>query len=399
MNSAGQFRWASRYPDLGTEPISVEPCVSPDFFEREREKVFKRVWLKVGRIEEIARPGDFKVKRLAFAKTSVVLTHGRDGKVHAFHNACSHRGNKVVDETGEETWGSSKAAVLTCRFHGWVYGADGKLVSVPEQERFYSCFEKEKNGLAPIHVDVWEGFIFINLADRPDQSLTEFLGGYGRHFSGFPYGELTYCFSYYTYLDCNWKVAHDAFAEAYHVATIHAGSFPNAFSTGLQNVELFGPHRTTAICLTLGATPTPVASIANKLARGSLVAKAGSSMLPPTINPDKREDFAFELSVTFPNFLLHVSEGIWFSHQFWPIAHDKTLWEGKYYVAEPKTHSQRWALEHAQVLQRNAWLEDTATMEATQAAMESGAKKEMHLQDEEILIRHGYVTLEKYVGA
>ena len=44
------------------------------------------------------------------------------------------------------------------------------------------------------------------------------------------------------------------------------------------------------------------------------------------------------------------------------IAHNKTLWEGKYYVRPAKTNSQRWALEHAQCLQRNAWLEDTATM-------------------------------------
>ncbi len=392
MKNTEHYRWASKYPDLGTGPIDIEPCVSPTYFEREREKVFKRVWLKVGRVEEISKAGDYKVKRLAFAKTSVILTRTRDGSVRAFHN-------KVVDETGEETFGSSRAAVLTCRFHGWVYGADGRLMSVPEEERFYGCFSKEENGLTPIHVDVWEGFIFINLADTPTQSLREYLGAYGDHFAGFPFGAIDYCFTYYTYIDCNWKVGHDAFAEAYHVPTIHAGSFPNVFSTGLQNVALFGPHRTTAVCLTLDAAPTPVAGLANQRARGSLVAKAGSSMLPPTINPDRREDFAFELSVMFPNFLLHVAEGIWFTHQFWPIAHNKTLWEGKYYVAAPKTNSERWALEHAQVLQRNAWLEDTATMEATQAAMESGAKRFINLQDEEILLRHGYHVLDQYMAA
>ena len=121
-------------------------------------------------------------------------------------------------------------------------------------------------------------------------------------------------------------------------------------------------------------------------------------MLPPTINPDKRPDFAFELSVLFPNTLIHVSEGIWFTHQFWPMAHDKTLWEGRYYVRTPKTNSQRWATEHAMVLQRNAWLEDTATMEATQRAMQSRAKREQHLQDDEILIRHGALVVEQYVN-
>jgi phenylpropionate dioxygenase-like ring-hydroxylating dioxygenase large terminal subunit len=399
MKSADDFRWASKYPELGMGTIDVEPCISPEYYEREREKVFKRVWLKVGRIEEIPHSGDYKVKRLAVAKTSVILVRGRDGGIRAFHNVCSHRGNKVIAETGEETFGSSRAAVLTCRFHGWVYGADGTLVNVPEEDRFYGCFDKAENGLAAIHCDVWEGFIFINLASQPPQSLKDFLGEYGAHFAGFPYGELDYCFTYYTYLNCNWKVGHDAFAEAYHVPTIHAGSFPNVFSTGLQNVALFGPHRTTAICLTLDATPTPIAALANTRARGSLVAKAATSMLPPTINPDGRADFAFELSVMFPNFLLHVAEGIWFTHQFWPIDYNKTLWEGKYYLRAPTTNSERWALEHAQVLQRNAWLEDTATMEATQEAMESGAKQRINLQDEEILIRHGYSVLDQYMAA
>ncbi|GLT22903.1 (2Fe-2S)-binding protein [Zoogloea oryzae] len=400
MNAPNDLKWAAKYPDLGTGPIPVEPCISPEFYEQERQKVFLKSWLKVGRVEEIAKPGDYKVKKLAFAKTSVILMRGKDGQIRGFHNTCSHRGNKVVVETGEETFGRNKAAVVTCRFHGWVYNAHGSIVQVPEENKFSADFDKARNGLTPVHTDVWEGFIFVNL--DPSENVTplaEFLGGIGTHLAGFPYDELSQCFSYHTYLDCNWKVAHDAFAEAYHVATIHAGSFPNVFSSGLQNVELFGPHRTTAICLSLNAEPTPVAKIANALATGSLVAQRGASMLPPTVNPDRRDDFSFELSVLFPNLLLHVSEGIWFTHQFWPIAHNKTLWEGKYYVRPAKTNSQRWALEHAQCLQRNAWLEDTATMEDTQTALESGAKQWMYLQDDEILIRHGYHALEAYMHA
>jgi phenylpropionate dioxygenase-like ring-hydroxylating dioxygenase large terminal subunit len=115
------------------------------------------------------------------------------------------------------------------------------------------------------------------------------------------------------------------------------------------------------------------------------------------VNPSRRDDFAFELSVCFPNILVHVSEGTWFTHQFWPLSHDRTLWEGKYYVREPKTNSERWAIEYAQVLQRNAWLEDTGTMEDTHDALASGSKKFMHLQDEEILVRHGYHVLGRYM--
>lgn len=398
MNSPErQLRWAAKYPELGTEPIPVEPCISPDFFEREKEQVFMKTWLKVGRVEEIPNAGDYKVKKIHFAKTSVILIHGKDGVIRGFHNTCTHRGNKVIVESGEETFGRNKAAVVTCRFHGWVYDAQGKLIQVPEENRFPPCLHKESGGLTPVHTDVWEGFIFINLAKQPDVSLSEYLGEIGKHLGAYPYSSMPQCFSYHTTLDCNWKIALDAFSEAYHVSTIHAGSFPNVFSSGLADVELFGDHRTTGICLTLNASPTPVSKISNELSGASLVSQRGSSMLPHGVNPGRRDDFAFELSVVFPNILIHISEGIWFTHQFWPIAHNKTLWEGKYYVKAPESNSQRWAIEYAQVLQRNAWLEDTATMEDTHAALESGAKSHMFLQDEEILLRHGYSVLEQYM--
>jgi phenylpropionate dioxygenase-like ring-hydroxylating dioxygenase large terminal subunit len=397
--TAEAIRWAKQFPELGEGPIPVEPCISEDIYKQEIDKVFRKTWLKVGRDEELPKQGDYKVKRLEFAKTSIILVRGKDGKVRGFHNVCSHRGNKVIVETGEETYGGKKAALMTCRFHGWVYDAEGQVVNVPEEEKFLPCFKKEENGLTPVHTDVWEGFIFINLDPGEVTPLKDYLGGLGEHMAGFPYDKLTRGNRYYTYLNCNWKVAHDAFAEAYHVETIHAGSFPNVFSTGLQNVRLFGDHRSTAVCLNLEGGDTPIAKLATSRSRSSLVKHAGGTMLPPGVNPENRPDFGFELSVMFPNLLLHFSEGIWFTHQFWPISHNKTLWEGQYFFKEPETNSERWAQESAIVLQRNAWLEDTATMEDTQEALESGAKQVMHLQDDEVLIRHGYHVLEKYLNS
>ncbi|MBM3516934.1 MAG: aromatic ring-hydroxylating dioxygenase subunit alpha [Alphaproteobacteria bacterium] len=395
-----RHRWTQLYPELGQGPIPTEPYVSEEIYQREIELIFKKSWLRVARVEEVPEPGSYKVKRLHFANTAIIIVRAKDGVVRAFHNVCSHRGNTVVTETGDETFGHNKSAVLPCRFHGWVYGADGTLVSVPEEDRFYSCFERGHNGLTPVATDVWEGFVFINLDPRPLHTLAEFLGGYAGHFGGYPYAALTECYSYTTYLDCNWKIGHDSFSEAYHVTTIHAGSFPNVFSTGLADVQFFGPHRTCAVCLNLTQAPTKVAVVAGSVHRGSLVQKAAERrMLPPSINPSGRHDFAFELSTLFPNLLLHVAEGIWFTHQFWPIARNRTIWEGKYYVRAAQTNSQRWALEYAQVLQRNAWLEDTQTMENTQKALESGAKRYLNLQDEEILIRHNAHVLADRLAA
>jgi hypothetical protein len=49
-------------------------------------------------------------------------------------------------------------------------------------------------------------------------------------------------------------------------------------------------------------------------------------------------------------------------------------------------------------MRRNAWLEDTSTMEATFAGLTSGVLKNFMLSDPEILIRHSYKVLEDHVG-
>ena len=39
--------------------IPVGPNIPEDYFKRERERIFRHIWLKVGRVEELPRPGDY----------------------------------------------------------------------------------------------------------------------------------------------------------------------------------------------------------------------------------------------------------------------------------------------------------------------------------------------------
>ena len=52
-------KWHDLYPELGTEPIPIDPYVSHECFERERALIFRKVWLNVGRVEQIPKPGDY----------------------------------------------------------------------------------------------------------------------------------------------------------------------------------------------------------------------------------------------------------------------------------------------------------------------------------------------------
>lgn len=131
--------WHDDYPELGTGPIPIEPCVSQEYFELERERIYKKTWLNIGRVEQILNPGDYFVKDLPVCGTSVIVTRGKDGAVNALHNMCSHRGNKVVwDHAGT-------CQNFTCKFHGWSYGLDGSLKFVPDEKSFFAL---QKTSLA-----------------------------------------------------------------------------------------------------------------------------------------------------------------------------------------------------------------------------------------------------------
>ncbi len=393
-----RVRWARAFPELGTAPIPTDRCLAPEYFALERDKIFKRVWLKVGRVEELPQPRDYKVKRLEFANASIILVRGEDGEIRGFHNICSHRGNKVV--WGDDTYGlrgATRGKSFACHFHGWVYGLKGDLIGVPQEELFFGL-DKCQNGLVPVATDTWEGFVFVNLDPAPQQSLKQFVGEHSDRLGGFPFGQMTAVYDYYTILNCNWKIAWDAFSEAYHVSTVHGGSFPGVFEAEVKQVGMYGIHHSGAAHQKPSPPTTPIAALTYQLANSSIAKPGFRSSLPPRINPDHDADFAFDQSAIFPNFLVHVTEGLYFTHQFWPLSADKTLWEGIQYFMPARTAGERFSQEFGQVLQRNAWLEDTATMEATHAALASGVKKFFHFQDGEVLLRHNYQVIDEFIA-
>ena len=86
--------WTQHF-GLDTAPMSYEDSISPEYYELEREKVFKKAWLNVGRVEQLPKTGSYFTKEIQVARTSVIIV--RDGEqIRAFHNICRHRGNKLV---------------------------------------------------------------------------------------------------------------------------------------------------------------------------------------------------------------------------------------------------------------------------------------------------------------
>ena len=217
----GSGSWTEHYPELGTGLVSFEDSISPEWYQLEREAVFKRAWLQVGRVEQIPRTGRYFTKDITAANTSIVVV--RDGDdVRAFHNVCRHRGNKLVwqDFPNEETSGTARQ--FTCKYHGWRYGLDGSCVFAQQEGEFFN-FDKADYGLVPVHCDVFAGFIFVNFAEQPAQSLREFLGPMLLGVEEYPFAEMSDRYSFQVECRSNWKVFSDAFMEFYHAPVVHVG--------------------------------------------------------------------------------------------------------------------------------------------------------------------------------
>jgi phenylpropionate dioxygenase-like ring-hydroxylating dioxygenase large terminal subunit len=221
-------RWAKQNPDLDTAPIPIEPCCSEDYYQLERERIFKRSYLIVGRVEDVPKPGDFFVHDLPVAETSLLVVRGKDDKIRAFHNMCSHRGNRLVwEEQG------SCRGYFTCKFHSWAYDTAGSLRIVTDEENFFDL-RKDELGLTAITCKIWEGFIFVNLDPQPKQTLGEYLDGVTGHLKGYPFDRMQLAYGYTIEEKVNWKVLMDAQNTSRSMIRNPFARWPSNVSAGIR---------------------------------------------------------------------------------------------------------------------------------------------------------------------
>jgi choline monooxygenase len=188
--------------------------VDPRIAELEALTVFSNSWQAIGRVDQVAQPGQFVTATVA--GEPIVAVRGTEGQLRAFYNVCRHHAAKVVTEP------CGSASLLHCPYHGWNYGLDGSLKGMPEFDGVKN-FERQDNGLVPVKVDIWEAFIFVSL-DPQAQPLRTFLGGLVKRCEPLGLAKLHY-FDSRTYdIACNWKVFVDNYLDGgYHVPHLHKG--------------------------------------------------------------------------------------------------------------------------------------------------------------------------------
>ena len=84
-------------PEELSEPttIGVEAYISEEYARAERDKLWRKVWQQVGRVEEIPEVGSYLTYDILDDSIIVVRTGPNEFAAH--HNVCMHRGRRLVD--------------------------------------------------------------------------------------------------------------------------------------------------------------------------------------------------------------------------------------------------------------------------------------------------------------
>jgi len=408
--------WTEHYPELGTGLVSYEDSISPAFYELEGEAIFRRAWLNVGRVEQLPRNGSFFTKDIVIAKSSVIVVRDLDGRVRAFHNVCRHRGNKILwDQSPRET-ASGFCRQFVCKYHGWRYGLDGKLNFVLQEEEYFD-FDKDDFGLMPVHCEVWEGFIFVNLdRDLACGSLREFLGPMITGLDGYPFEVMSERYGYTADVNANWKLFLDAFQEYYHAPILHSQQQVSALRNSesgfrVPYFQLDGPHR---LISTGGWKGTPRHLMSPELMYPVEVAAEAGLMgpwhqdrpeldvenLPAGVNPGKLDPWSVSTFNIFPNFVILLYERGWYlTYHYWPTSSGTHSWEMDYYFPASRSPRERIQHEVSAVMSKEAGIQDMATLDGTQQGLESRAVDRFPLSDQELTVRHFHKVVADWVDA
>jgi choline monooxygenase len=271
------------------------------FLALEEERVFGRTWQLLGRTDQVAEGGQFFTAEIG-PESIVVL---RDGStLRGFHNICLHRAGPVAH-------GCGKRQTLQCRYHGWTYSLDGRLLHAPEMEES-DGFRASDFRLLPVQVATFGPLVFANL-DPSAPPLSHFLGDIPDRAAGFHVEQMRWVSAKSWTIACNWKVYVDNYLEGYHIPVVHP-SLHKEIDYGEYRVE---PHRYWSL---QHAPLRPV----------SAAAVDGSRKYVPAEEGEQAQYYWL-----FPNVMLNVYQGQMQTNVVLPRGHDRCEVVFEWYSATP----------------------------------------------------------------
>ena len=197
----------------GFSDIPKDRYLSREWHEKEKACLWSRVWQFACREEQLPEVGSYIVYEIA--DQSYLVTRVSEDEIKAYPNVCLHRGRLLKTYDG-------RCSEFRCPFHGFAWHLDGGLKHIPAEWDFpHLETRSEDMALPQVKVGTWAGFVFIN-PDPEAESLHDFLGEeIMRHFERWDM-ENRYIQAHVSKIvNCNWKIANEAFSEGFHVNATH----------------------------------------------------------------------------------------------------------------------------------------------------------------------------------
>ena len=309
------FRKAARIPSPSAKSLPQKYFVSPEVFAKEKAKIFAKEWLLVGHQSQIAAAGDYFLATIA--GESLIVVRDQRSQVRGFYNVCRHRGTRLKEDA------CGHASTIQCPYHAWTYGLDGRLIGAPHMDDVPG-FDKADHSLHPVNLQIWEGFIFVNLMNsgpltsvlspkRERRNKGEFisledwfvpLAGKFSHWNMSilqPAKRIEYD------VRANWKLMFENYSECYHCPGVHPQ---------LQKVS---PYDSAENDLREG----PFLGGFMKINPGKSLTVSGNACAA-FVGDIKNLQQVFYYTI-FPNMLLSLHPEYVMVHQLWPQSPERTL--------------------------------------------------------------------------
>lgn len=184
----------------------------------EKERVLRKSWIPVGRIDQVSKPGDYLCVDLL--DQPLMIVHGSDGQIRVMSRICLHRAAPIAEGTGNKR-------LFVCPYHAWSYTNDGRLKKAPLMEGAED-FDESKCRLPVIRTEIWNGFILVNFDDDAEPLVAQ-IEGFDAYLEKYRLSQMRIIKTLEFDSHWNWKVLVENFMEAYHHIAIHSRTFEPIF--------------------------------------------------------------------------------------------------------------------------------------------------------------------------
>jgi len=213
-------------------PTDMYTC--PELAAKEWHAFFQNHPQLIGLSGDLPKPGSyFTVDEFG---TPVLATREKDGKFHAFLNACRHRGVRVANEPRGD------AKRFSCPFHAWTYSNSGDLVAIPQEDHF-GQIDKSCHSLIALPAVEQDGLLWVHPKPDGELDVTKLLGPLlADEIASWNFQEMRYLGESVIDMNLNWKLANDTFGETYHFQKLHKDTLGQIFYGDNLAYEEIGQH-------------------------------------------------------------------------------------------------------------------------------------------------------------